>query len=383
MNYLTKNDMSRSYRFSLSLLFSLSIFLFNAQDYEILVSSRGENAVKMYDTDGNFMSNFVEPGTGGLNTTEDILFHPDGTVLVSGFNNTSIKRYDGISGDYIEDFSSGYVLQSPSKMEIGPDNLIYITQWGGNNVKTVRFDLSGNFVDEFTSIATPRGLGQVWDEDGNYYVALYSQTGADGTVEKFDGTGNHIETFINSNVLQGPTHIWWDDNGDMLVNDWTSGVVRRYDSNGNYINDFVTGMINPEGIAFLPNGDLLIGDWGNDAVRRISPGGSIIGIFAVGNGLEDPNSVRVRQSPMVNVEEFSDEGFDVFPNPNNGVFSINANQVNSYSVYDAIGRIVSSGSLDKGNSNHQISVKGLTEGNYTIVLNGENLIKRTKLIIAL
>ena len=35
---------------------------------------------------------FVAPGTGGLNGTEDILFHPDGSVLVTGFGNTTIKK---------------------------------------------------------------------------------------------------------------------------------------------------------------------------------------------------------------------------------------------------------------------------------------------------
>ena len=47
---------------------------------------------------------------GGLNGTEDILFHPDGSVLVTGFGNTTIKRYDGETGAFLGDFSSGYAL---------------------------------------------------------------------------------------------------------------------------------------------------------------------------------------------------------------------------------------------------------------------------------
>jgi hypothetical protein len=52
-------------------------------------------------------------------------------------------------------------------------------------------------------------------------------------------------------------------------------------------------MTNPEGIAFTPEGDLLIGDWGEDAVHRFDADGNNLGYFTSGNGLTDPNGVKI------------------------------------------------------------------------------------------
>ncbi|NNF01053.1 MAG: hypothetical protein HKN22_00065 [Bacteroidia bacterium] len=296
-----------------SLLFAILIIspnaLFAQTTYEILVSSRGTNSVKQYDINGNYLSDFVSNGSGGLATTEDILFHPDGTVLVSGFNNTTIKQYNGISGAYIGDFTTGYALSNPSKMSIGWDSLLYVTQWGATQNNVVRFDLQGNFVDEFTSNGAPNGIGHTWDSENNFYIALFGQSG-NGTVHKYDTAGNSLGTFINSSVLQGPTDIWFDKNGDMLVEDWSSGTVLRYDSAGQFIGIFLSGMTNPEGITILPNGDMLIGDWGQDAVHRFDSLGGYIGYFTAGNGLTDPNNIAMREQQGVSVNEITSSTID-------------------------------------------------------------------------
>ena len=286
--------MKKIYRLLLVLicLFPLAHTAFSQNAKEVLVNNRGGHAIQRYDENGNYLGDFIAPSSGGLVNPEDIIFHPNGTVLVSGFGNTTIKSYDGLTGVYIGDFSSGYNLSSPSKMSIGPDSLIYITQWGASQNKVVRFDLSGNFVDEFTSVGAPNGMGHLWDEEGNFYVALFGSNG-NGTVHKFDSAGNDLGTFINSTVLQGPTDIWWHGDGDMLVQDWSVGVVRRYDSTGAYLGTFAVGLTNPEGIDSLPNGDLLMGDWGQDGVYRVSPTGTVLGFFASGNGLIDPNGLKV------------------------------------------------------------------------------------------
>ena len=66
--------------------------------YEVLVNSRGTNAVHRYDANGNFLGEFITSGSGNLVGPEQVLFHPDGSVLVTGFGNGAIKRYDGVSG---------------------------------------------------------------------------------------------------------------------------------------------------------------------------------------------------------------------------------------------------------------------------------------------
>jgi DNA-binding beta-propeller fold protein YncE len=278
---------------SISILLLYSMIGFAQESFEIYVNSRGTHSVKKYDETGNYLEDFIPAGSGGLSNPEDILFHPDGSVLITGFSNQFIKRFDGITGNYLGNFSTGYNLAGPSKMSIGPDSLIYVTQWGESQNKVVRFGLDGEFIDEFTSIGAPKGLGHAWDEDKNFYIALFG-TGGSGTIHKFDSLGNDLGTFINSSVLQGPTSIWRNVIGEWLIEDWLTGKVLRYSSTGEYIGDFVSGMTNPEGIVILPDGRMLIGDWGEDAVHLVNWDGSLMGYFCSGNGLVDPNSIKLR-----------------------------------------------------------------------------------------
>ncbi|MBL7684139.1 MAG: T9SS type A sorting domain-containing protein [Flavipsychrobacter sp.] len=279
---------------------------------QVLVNSRNTSSVQKYDINGNYLGDFIAGNSGGLREPQDILFHPDGSVLVTGVNNSTIKRYDGITGAFLGNFSTGYILSLPTKMCYGPDSLIYVTQWGADSDKVVRFNLQGAFVDEFTSKAIPKGLSMVWDKNKNLYVAAYSN-GANGTVHKFDSLGNDLGVFINSAILQGPTNIWFDNTGDMLVADWTLGKVHRYDSAGNYKSNFITGLTNPEGIDFLPDGRMLISDWGTDNVHLVNTNGIIAGVFCSGNGLNDPNCVRIREVSTTGVAKLHRIDMSVVP----------------------------------------------------------------------
>lgn len=279
---------------------------------QVLVNSRATHSIQKYDANGNYLGDFITPNSGGLSAPEDIVFHPDGTVLVTGANNAAIKRYDGTTGTFIGNFSTGYALNIPSKMSIGPDSLLYVTQWGGTADKVIRFNLQGAYVDEFTKTGVPKGLSHVWDKKKNFYIAAYGN-GADGYIHRFDSLGNDMGVFINSAIIQGPTNIWFDTNGDLLVADWTLGKVHCFDSGGVYKNDFVTGLTNPEGLAFLPNGQILMGDWGLDKVHLINSNGTLAATFCTGNGLADPNCVRVRTVPTTGIATLTKNSISVTP----------------------------------------------------------------------
>ncbi|MCB0571787.1 MAG: T9SS type A sorting domain-containing protein [Phaeodactylibacter sp.] len=350
-------------------------------EIEVFVNSRGTNAIKKYDEHGNYLGDFISPGSGGLIAPEDIVFHPDGTMLVTGAGNTAIKRYDGQTGAYMGNFSSGYVLQTPSKMSIGWDSMLYVTQWGTTQNKVVRFGLDGHFVDEFTETPTPNGLGHVWDSDKNFYISVYGN-GGNGTVQKFDSAGHSLGTFINTSILQGPTDIWFDNNGDMLVEDWTVGRVLRYSSNGQYVGVFVNGLSNPEGIAFLPNGNLLIGDWGEDAVHLIDSTGQVLGYFTSGNGLMDPNNVAVRVTEPVSPakEERAVKDLAVSPNPASNVIFLKIDAGDFLAeLFDETGNLV----LSEKNST-ALNVSHLPSGIYTLKTtktpSGEAGVKRVAIV---
>jgi hypothetical protein len=117
-------------------------------------------------------------------------------------------------------------------------------------------------------------------------------------VRKFDSNGNDMGLFIASN-LQGPTNIWFDSNGDLLVMDWSGGAIRRFNSNGVFQSNFVLGLSEPEGVEFLSNGDFLIGNGGTSSVRQYDSSGNFVGDFAPAGsgGLAKPNGLRIRTVP--------------------------------------------------------------------------------------
>ena len=189
-------------------------------------------------------------------------------------------------------FSSGYTLIDPTKMTFGPDGLIYVSQWNPQPAKIVRFDgITGEFVDEFTDRAIPQAMGHAWDDEGNLYVLSFQRA----TVERFDPEGNFIDVFIAGNGLQGPVNLWFGEGGDLFVVDWVTGTIKRYDGEtGAFIEDFVTGLGNAEGVTVGPDGHLYVCDWQRNRVNQYdAETGRFLKRFidTGAGGLVNPNSI--------------------------------------------------------------------------------------------
>lgn len=242
--------------------------------------------VVRYDENGQNPAVFID---SQLSRPQDIIFlEHEGTAIVSNLLTGRITKYHAETGEYIENFASG--IGQPTRMEIGPGNLLYVLQWAGNGL-VKRYDLDGNFIDDFTDFAISNSIGLDWDSQGNLYVASYDQ----GYVRRFDPDGSDTGFFINSN-LQGPTNIWFRENGDMLVMDWNAGNIKRFNSNGVYQGVFISGLSEPEGVEFLGNGDFLVANGGTSSVRRYTANGNYVGDFVSpgSGGLVKPNAIRFR-----------------------------------------------------------------------------------------
>jgi len=271
--------------------FKITVWDSSAPRTEIYVSDAGSPVgsapfqILKYDENGENPEVFIGENLGW---PQDILFlEDDGHVLISNLNDNSIRRHDIKTGAFVNNFANG--ISGPTRIKIGPDNLLYALQWTGNG-KVRRYQLDGTFVDEFTSVGVTQSIGLDWDSGGNLYVASFSGT----SIRKFDTSGNDQGIFISSN-LQGPTDIWFDG-GDLWVNDWQSGTIKRFDSQGDFIGNVASGLSQNEGIDFLKNGDFLIGNGGTGAVKMYSSTGSFKKdlVSSGSGGLQGPNAVRVR-----------------------------------------------------------------------------------------
>ena len=324
---LLLKSVNRTHKFFAGFLILLSLILVlqlnllsQTTGYEMLVSSRNTHSVKRFNLQkGAYIDDFVAPGSGGLNTAQDVISGPDGNLLVSGRGNSSVLMFDKINGSFLRSFTSGYSLDNPTKISIGPDGNLYVSQWGAQNQKIVRFNgTTGKFVSEFTpSLNLP--LGQAWDKSGNMYVACYGS----GDVRRFDTAGNFTGVFTQAGFLQGPANLWFDFKENLFVVDWVSGSVVQFNAHsGAFIKVFISGLQNAEGYSSGPDGSLYICDWSQNNIKKYSPGGTYSGIFTNQGNMQAPNSILIRESALSAFEENSSNAHDFslnqnYPNPFN------------------------------------------------------------------
>ena len=302
--------------------------------------------------------------------------------MVTGTNNTRIKKYHLETGEYLGDWSdASFALGNPSKMSIGPDNLLYVTQWGQTSAtaKIVRFDLNGNYLGPFTPIA-PTGLGHVWDAQGNFYLAVFGVNTNIGDIRKYDTNGAFVESFIDSSILENPTYIWWGDNGEMFVQDFTQGKVLRYDSEGNYIEDYITGLLNPEGYTILSNGNLIIAERTGNQIREFDTSGNLLGRWDNGGVLNSPNFIKALDLSLLNVPDHMMNSILLTPSMGTR-FTVNSEVVIYFSaleIFSISGKLIHAFSPSETT---YWQAEDLAEGLYLAIATSENGEKITQKII--
>lgn len=356
---LNPNSMKKTKLTLIALSLLITPFIFS-QEYRVYVSSGigASSSIKEFTLQGTYIQDFVSPGSGGLDWPQDIIFLEDQhKLLVSGLNSEAIHQYNSTTG--ADEGIWADVPGKPTRMKIGPDNLLYVLQWA-TNAKVLRFQLDGTPLGEFTDTGVTQSIGMEWDASGNLYVSSYGG----GIVRKFNSLGEDQGVFISG--LSGPTNIWKDPNssGDFLINHWNGNKVARYDTNGAFVENFIPSIAQPEGYAYLPNGNLLVGSGGAaDKIIQYQSNGTLIGDFASGNGLANPNAIYVREDPTGSVHDNSLA--PVFVTPTVGTqFNFNESLVTEYQnlqVFAIDGRLMETILLEK---THFLDTSTYSEGLY-------------------
>jgi sugar lactone lactonase YvrE len=309
-----------------------------AQEFYIYVSdaanfNSGDFKIVQFDPNGENPIDYI---VDELAWPQDIIFlENEDRVLVSNLGSGRITKHNSRTGAYIEDFAT--VAGGPTRMKVGADDLLYVLQWSNTVNKILRYQLDGTFVDEFTSTGVQQSIGIDWDDSGDLFVSSFGG----GHVRQFDSNGMDMGLFIDSD-LSGPTNLEIRD-GIMYVLDWNAGKCVRFDAgDGSFIDDFITGLTNPEGLAFLPNGDLLIGDNGTNSVRRFDSSGNDLGAYTTGGDLITPNAVVLRNEIFLSTKDETQNL--VFVSPTVGLeFNINpviAADFNTLKIYHSSGKLV-------------------------------------------
>jgi len=93
---------------------------------DLYVTQSASNTILRISDGGSTIADFITPGDGGLFSPHGFVFTPDGDLLVSsrGFQGSNpggtnaIKRYNGTTGAYIDDFASLPSDSRPSEVEL-------------------------------------------------------------------------------------------------------------------------------------------------------------------------------------------------------------------------------------------------------------------------
>ncbi len=294
-----------------------------AQRY-MLVSSRGNHTIKRYNLDTGAYVDDLIPATSGLNNPQEVLLGPDGNLYVSfrfGSNSGTVKKYD-LDGSFLGDFTSGYTLAEATKMSWTPSGDLTVSQWSSTQNEAVTFD---GQTGQFQGLAAREGgivnpMDHEWLPDGRLIVANWSQTGQSGFIGTYDSEG--LAGPRLTSIPQGPVNMWWDDNGDLLVADWTLGAVQRYTSEGQFRSTFISGLNRLEGYAVY--GDYLyLGEWQGNTVKKYRKDtGEFVETFITAGrgGLLNPNSILILDMSVTDTEDDtqlpgSTELSSGYPNP--------------------------------------------------------------------
>ncbi|MBL7775071.1 MAG: NHL repeat-containing protein [Saprospiraceae bacterium] len=260
------------------------------QGYQLFVSSRNTNSVKRFDAfTGAYLGELGQAQIGGQ--TQDVTIGPDGMLYVSALQAGHILKFDPASGAFLGNFTHGYDLKKPTKMLFAPDGYLYVSQWGEGQSNVARFDARSGAFDRVCTGDLAGPLGLTVDAGGNFYVAcFYSKD-----VRKFGPDGAYLGLAVDAAQLKGPSNIWFDKQGALLVADWDAGSIKRFrPENGGfaYEREFATGFARLEGLALGPDGFLYACDWYRNLIQKLdATSGSAIGVYLDGGGMQQPNAL--------------------------------------------------------------------------------------------
>jgi len=272
---------------------------------DFYVASESTNSIKRYDLAGNFLGDFVAPGSGGLSAPQGVTFGPDGHLYVSSGGDNNVKKYHGQTGAFLGNFLTGTTVIFPADLQFYQGNLL-VSEFNQPGRVVVANGTTGGFIENLTG-ATNAELadGVVIDAPNDrFFVSTASFNGSvfQGAIQQYRlSTRQFLGTFANIGVGIA-LDLRMGSDGDLYVNAFRQGKVKRYNgTNGAFVSDLVTGLQQTQGQEIGPDGNLYVGDYGASRINRYDPtSGALLGTYiAPGHGgLAQPNNFVFGPRPV-------------------------------------------------------------------------------------
>jgi sugar lactone lactonase YvrE len=270
----------------------------------------------------------------------DLCFDSNGFLFVVDGNNNRIRKID-VSTRMVTTFAGsiqGYAngngtnakFNDPFGICIDSNDNIYVSEYLGGRIRKITpngrvstFAGSGvaGFADGVGSAAmfySPEGL--CVDAQNNIYVAdtvnfKVRKITPDGTVTTIaGGTYGYLDGPIADAMLKSVNGICMDNQNNLYVTE-NNKIIRKIDLNANVVSTFMSESSlpgDPFGICFN-NGTIYFTEVSRGKIKKITN--------------------------LLNPTTLEEIDFNIYPNPNNGIFNIESKtSISSIYIYDARGR---------------------------------------------
>ena len=247
----------------------------NAKD-EIAVTDYCKHRVKIFNTEGNYLTSFGRHGTeeGEFQLPTGITYHNNGNIFVADSGNCRIQIFSG-KGEYVGSFggrgSLDSQLYSPHGLSVDSDGNIIVADSGSGLIKIfspdgnflMKIGAQGSFTFPIHCIQYERYLIvsddnehciKVFDRKGNFRYKFGKEGGGDGE-------------------LNGPRGLSVNKSGYLMVCDENNHRIQVFELNGKFLGKFRTRGVNlgefnhPNSIAVLRNGQIVVCDTRNHHIQ--------------------------------------------------------------------------------------------------------------------
>jgi hypothetical protein len=206
---------------------------FGPDDHLYVSNPFGSSVLRFDGLTGAFIDVFVQPGSGGLQIPLILLFH-EGHLYVGDPGAHEIHRYDAMTGSYVDAFVQDHPdnpLRSgfyPQHFAFGADGHLYVA--GESSDRVLKYDgVTGTYVGDLVSASDgfPRPSGITAGPNGRLYVGSVAL----GEIRRFDVSSGAWETFVEagSGGLNLPVGFVFGPDGHLYTTSLGTGEILAFD----------------------------------------------------------------------------------------------------------------------------------------------------------
>lgn len=277
--------------------------------------------VQEYDLDGTYTGQVGSSDIqdGQFDSLESIAVDSSGNIYSLDDNWGRINKFDS-NGNFVLSWDG---LSSPTAITTDSSGNVYVSEYSDGRVD--KYGPTGTLITSIEGLAGPNDLAV--DSSGNIYVANYD----DYTIAKFNSAGDLLNTFGSNGTGNGEFQemrgVDVDSEGNVYVSD--IGRVQKFDASGNYIESYDSFNANGDAldinsVAFDSEGNIYVST-ANSTIAKLSSTGEFINDWSAydSENFNEPKSIDIKDD-FVYVGDRGNYRIYKFKQPDN-IWSIDSN----------------------------------------------------------